>query len=88
MYAALDAAGSESMSDVIPPSKCLVCGDPARLAIGAEDVYAAHCSNACASAQWEMERLMGRIQVVTELTEQTLDEALSTTGIAAGEEAS
>ncbi|MGE0206153.1 MAG: hypothetical protein AB7E70_19475 [Hyphomicrobiaceae bacterium] len=65
----------------IPPSKCLMCGEPARLAIGAEDVYAAHCSDACAVEQWNLEQLHGRITIVGELTEKSLDEALSTTGI-------
>lgn len=63
------------------PSACIECGKPARLAIGADDVYAAHCSNECAIATWNREQAEGRITCVGDLTVAKIDEALATTGI-------
>ena len=60
--------------------RCSECGAPARLAIGAEDIYAEHCSNACALARWEKDVAQGGVVCVGEITVSKIDEALSTTG--------
>lgn len=75
------------MSDTVrEPSKCIECGAPARLAIGAEDVYSAHCSNECAIQAWNRDVERGLVTCVGELTVEEIDERLSTTGISFDEE--
>lgn len=75
------------MSDTArEPSKCIECGAPARLAIGAEDVYSVHCSNECAIQAWNRDVELARVVCIGELTVEKIDEALSTTGISFDEE--
>lgn len=73
-----DDRRSQGMSaTVCAPSPCIECSKPARLAIGIDDLYAAHCSNECALATWNRERLAS----VGSLTVARIDHVLSTTGI-------
>lgn len=61
-------------------NKCVECGKPARLALGAEDVYTDTCSNECSIAAFNREYEAGNVVCVGELTPSKIHEALSSGG--------